>query len=238
MGIKMKKFIATLAFATTMLLPSVKAIAADLDTLPPPPPVEQLRPAAYDWSGGYVGGFIGAVCVDGTFNKTTAGPPVAVTQYLNAGCGLKGGGLVGYNIQMDDIVWGIEASGETTGNIVTNLTPGADFKYKMDGIGRLNARAGWAMDDNLLFVMGGAAYGMGRLTDNVSTATPTDYTANHWGWSVGAGIEHAVTDQFHIRMDYMFTHFFDNTYNTAVCCNVSGGPGNEHEVRAAAVWSF
>ncbi len=227
----MNKFFLRLALASVAILPAASALAADLDVMPPPPPVEELRPATYDWTGAYAGVMVGASCEDGEFTYSATGG-----KFLNAGCGFKGGGLFGYNLQMDNIVWGIEAGLESTSSLTRNKQVGADFKHSMPMIGRLNARVGYAVDDTLLFVTGGAAYASGLLVDNVST-TANKLKAKHMGWSVGAGIEHAMTDQFRIRMDYLFTNFDDAKYKTA-CCTIDGGPGNEHEIRAAAIWAF
>jgi outer membrane immunogenic protein len=234
----MKKFLLLSSFALSVFLPAATALAADLEPLPPPPPpVTELRSATYDWSGAYAGGWIGLTCVDGLASVTNAGPPVTTTSFLNAGCGAKGGALIGYNQQMDNVVFGIEADYGTSTNIVTNPTPGADFKYAMDGIGTLRGRLGYAFDDTMLFVTAGGAWGHGHLTDNYSTATPTDLYASHWGWTVGAGFEHAFTDQFRLKLDYLYTKFQDADY-TAACCNIHGGPGVDHEVRLGAIWAF
>ena len=227
----MHKLFLRLALITAAFVPAASALAADLDVPPPPPPIEELRSATYDWTGGYVGALVGSSCEDGKFTYSTTGD-----KFLNAGCGWKGGALAGYNLQMDDIVWGVEGSLETTGLLTDNPTPLIDFKHSMPLIGRLNARVGYAMDDTLLFVTAGGAYAKGLLIDNYST-TATKLRANHWGWSLGAGIEQAVTDQFRLRLDYTFTKFKDGTYKTA-CCTITGGPNNEQEVRAAAIWAF
>ncbi len=224
----MNKFFLRLALASVAIFPAASALAADVDVMPPPPPVEELRPATYDWTGAYAGVMVGASCEDGEFSTTV--------KFLNAGCGFKGGGLVGYNLQMDSIVWGIEAGLESTGTLTHNRQPLADFKHSLPLIGRLNARVGYAMDDTLLFVTAGGAFANGLLIDNVST-TATKLKAKHMGWSLGAGIEHAMTDQFRIRMDYLYTKFDDAKYKAA-CCAIDGGPGNEHEIRAAAIWAF
>lgn len=229
----MKKLI-SLVVALSALLPATTALAADYDTLPPPPPPPPLRAAAYDWTGGYVGGYIGMACVDGILHDNTGGG-----DFLNAGCGGKIGALGGYNIQMDEIVFGAEANIETTSNLVYNPqvgAPTADFKYRYDYIARLNGRIGWAMDDTLIFLQGGGAYAMSRLTDNVSTA-PADHLSGKWGVSIGGGIEQAVTDSFRLRFDYLFTHFFDSHYGCTAVCSIDGHE-NEHEVRAAAIWAF
>jgi outer membrane immunogenic protein len=228
----MHKFFLRLALITAAFVPAASALAADLDVMPPPPPpVEELRPATYDWTGGYVGVVVGTSCEDGTFTNTTNG-----AKFLNAGCGFKGGSLLGYNLQMDNIVWGVEAGIESTGLLTKNMQVGADFHHSMPFIGRLNGRVGYAMDDTLLFITAGGAYGKGLLIDNVST-TKTKLKANHMGWSLGAGVEHAVTDEFRLRMDYLFTRFNDAHYKAA-CCDIKGGPKNEHEVRVSAIWAF
>ena len=74
----MKKLLLALAFSTAALVPSATVRAADLD-VPPPPPVEELRPATYDWTGIYVGAWVGATCVDGELTEHTAGPPPLAT---------------------------------------------------------------------------------------------------------------------------------------------------------------
>jgi outer membrane immunogenic protein len=224
----MKKHLFLLAFATSILLPAATSLAADLD----PPPVTELRPATYDWSGAYVGGWAGLTCIDGIVTNVATS-----LNYLNAGCGLKGGVLAGYNQQIDDIVFGVEADWGKSGNIVFNPTPGADFKYAMDNIVTARARLGYAFDDTMFFVTGGGAWADGALTDNVSTASPNELSGSHWGWTVGGGVEHAFTDQLRIKLDYLYTKFNDTNY-TKACCNIHGGPGNDHEVRLGAIWAF
>jgi outer membrane immunogenic protein len=227
----MHKLFLRLAFLTAAFIPAASALAADLDVLPPPPPVEELRPATYDWTGGYAGLLVGAACEDGHFTSVASG-----AKFLNAGCGLKGGALAGYNLQIEDIVWGIEANLESAPHLTINDQAGGYFKHGLPMIGRFNGRIGYAMDDTLLFMTAGGAYAKGVLYDNYTT-TNTKLTGNHWGWSVGAGLEHAVTDQFRVRFDYLYTQFQDAKYEKA-CCMIKGGPDNEHEVRMAAIWAF
>ncbi len=227
----MNKFFLRLALASVAILPAASAFAADLDVMPPPPPVEELRPATYDWTGAYVGVAVGTSCEDGEFTYSATGG-----KFLNAGCGFKAGGIAGYNYQMDNFVMGFEAGLESTGTLTHNMQTGADFKHSLPLIGRLNARVGYALDDTLLYLTGGSAFANGLLIDNVST-TANKLKAKHKGWSLGAGVEHAMTDQFRLRMEYLYTKFNDAKYKTA-CCTINGGPGSEHEIRAAAIWAF
>jgi outer membrane immunogenic protein len=231
----MKKHLISLFVAASALVSVGSAIAADLDTLPPPP-VSNLRPATYDWSGFYVGAWAGLACLDGrgslTDNITPSGP------WANGGCGIKGGGLAGYNFQMEDIVFGAEADLGTTGDIVRNTEAGADFRFNMNYLATVRGRVGWAVDDTLFYVTGGGAYAQGEL-NGIVAATPSHLKADQFGWTVGAGIEHAMTDRLRLRLEYDYTQFpTTNYHDCAGTCNVDWNWGGEHEVKAAAIWAF
>ena len=230
----MMKHMLRLTVALGMLFPAVSAIAADLDTLPPPP-VSNLRPAHYDWTGVYAGGWIGLACLDGYGHLHDNGTGL---DWSNGGCGFKGGGLIGYNYQIDQFVLGAEADLGTTTDIVHNSLPGADFRFNMNYLATVRGRAGWAMDDTLFYITAGGAYAQGELNGIVS-ATPSHLKADQFGWTVGAGMEHAVSDRLRLRMEYLYTQFPTTNYSTCSgVCNVDWHWGGEHEIKAAAIWAF
>jgi outer membrane immunogenic protein len=226
----MKKFLLSLALTTAMVVPAASALAADLD-VPPPPPVEELRPASYDWSGFYVGGWVGATCIDGELTDN-AGP----TLWEMSGCGWKGGLLGGYNHQFEQWVVGLEGDWGMTGDIATNEEAGGDFAFSMDHIATIRARWGYAFDDTLLFLTGGAAWARGDL-DGIIAATPDHIKGTHWGWTFGGGMEHAITDQVRIKLDYLYTAFGGDNYVDG-CCNVTVHDFDDHEVRLGVIWAF
>jgi outer membrane immunogenic protein len=231
----MKKLLLLASFALSLILPVGSAIAADMDEPlpPPPPPVAELRPASYDWSGAYVGVWGGVACIDGILRDNTA-----ARSYINAGCGGKGGVLAGYNYQMDDIVMGVEADWGASGKVVHNIDPTADFSFAMNSIATVRGRLGYAFDDTLLFLTAGGAWATGDVNGIVSTL-PNHIHGNHYGWTIGGGFEHAVTDTIRLKMDYLYTQMNDVHY-TGGCgaCNVNVDWGGEHEVRVGAIWSF
>lgn len=216
-----------LSVAILALIPVAQVMAADA------PSVVQLRPAQYDWSGVYAGGWVGLACLDGSGSlvDNTAGKT-----FNNGGCGFKGGALVGYNYQFDQFVVGAEADLGTSTDIVRNTEPTADFRFNMNYLATLRGRAGWAMDDTLFYLTAGGAYAQGELNGIVSPK-PSHLTANQFGWTVGAGVEKAVSDHVRVRMEYLYTQFANTNYSNA-CCNVDWNWGGEHEVKAAAIWAF
>jgi outer membrane immunogenic protein len=229
----MKQFFVRLAFSVAALLPASSVLAADLDI--PPPPVEELRPATYDWSGAYVGAWAGVACMDGTATDTNI-----PTTYLLAGCGGKGGGLVGYNYQIDSLVLGVEADYGWGGKIAENPDPAVAISYKLNSIGTLRGRVGYAIDDTLIFATGGLAYANAELSGLAGPApsTPFAIDQNYMGWTIGGGIEQAVTDNFHLRFDYLYTKMGTENYSPCGACSVDVDWGGEHEVRLAAIWAF
>jgi outer membrane immunogenic protein len=236
----MKKYLLSAAVALAAMVPAASAIAADLDTVPPPP-VEHLRPSAYDWSGAYVGLWAGAACLDGRGSLTDNGAIGGPFVWNNGGCGIKGGGMLGYNHQIDNIVFGAEVDLGTTGDIVRNNEniggQAADFRFGMNYLSTFRGRVGWAQDDTLFYITAGGAYAQGVLNSISGAAPPNNLTADSWGWSVGGGIEHAVTDNFRLRLEYLYTQFGDTHYASG-CCDIDWKWGGEHEVKIGAIYAF
>jgi outer membrane immunogenic protein len=227
----MKKLLLIATVLAAFVQPGSIATAADLD--PPPPPVDHLRPATYDWSGGYVGGWIGTACIDGTLTDNSV-----PQTFENAGCGFKGGVMAGYNHQMDNIVFGVEADWGMSNAIVTNNEAGADYTFALDSIATLRGRLGYAMDDTMFFVTAGGAWARGDV--NSTTGGAADHLkSDHYGWTIGGGIEHAVTDQFRLKLDYLYTILGDGHYGTPCgTCDVDVHWGTEQEVRLGFIYAF
>jgi outer membrane immunogenic protein len=224
----MKSQLIKLALLTSTLVPSL-AFAADFE---PPPPVDDLRPASYDWTGIYVGIWGGNACMDGTADDGNA-------PYLLAGCGVKGGIVAGYNYQVRDWVLGIEADYGFGSKIADNVDPVAAIGYNLNSIGTVRGRVGYAFDDTLLFLTAGAAFAEGELSGLAgASSTPFSRKEDHVGWTIGGGIEHAMTDNFRIRLDYLYTEMNNKVYRPCGTCNIDVDWGGEHEVRLGALWAF
>jgi outer membrane immunogenic protein len=233
----MNKFFLRLALASVAILPAASAMAADLDVMPPPPPVEELRPATYDWTGAYVGAWVGETCIEGTLIEHAAGGDVL---WENSGCGHKGGVMAGYNHQFDNFVLGLEADWGMTGSIAENTEAGGDFAFKMDHLVTGRVRAGYAWDDTLFYYTGGLAWAKGDL-DGIIAADPNHIKGSHFGVSMGGGVEHAFTDQLRLRLEYIYTKFGkDNYYSTscAATCDVDIPKFDDHEIKVGLIWAF
>jgi outer membrane immunogenic protein len=234
----MTKFLLRLSLAAAALASvSVAAIAADMPEPPPPP---DIRPATYDWTGPYLGAVGAMVFLDTRYNPICPGggcdPELA-------GDGWAGGVVAGYNVQWDDFVAGVEADWMWGGKNAEDIVELVEVSF--DNIVTARARFGVAMDDTLIYITGGYA-GIDVDMDAVVGTTPYFLSDNHWhhGWTIGGGIEHAIWDNLHVRLEYLYASFDEKVYD--LLTGDLGDPGgliemgldDVHMVRAALTWNF
>ncbi|MEZ5819337.1 MAG: outer membrane beta-barrel protein [Xanthobacteraceae bacterium] len=218
----MKK-IALATVAISALLTGV-ASAADLAARPytkAPPPVV----AVYNWTGFYVGGHVGGAWTNeewvNTANNTAFGDLAPGQGFRQRGSGVTGGGHIGYNWQASNFVFGLEGSidGLSNSASVTNTFFGAGlddvFSWRTNWMASIVGRAGIAFNNNLLYVKGGWAGVNNRLSvsdtvgANVGSGTQTTW---HNGWTVGAGWEYGLTQNWILGVEYNYAAFETKSY--------------------------
>jgi outer membrane immunogenic protein len=173
-----------------------QAAAADLPVAPPQAPsvyVPTVRPV-YDWGGVYVG-------INGGygFGRSEWTTPLATTGRFNTS-GFNAGGTLGANYQISAFVFGIEGDLDWSGlqGTSTNCIPGCQTRNTW--ISTFRGRAGYAVDRVLFYGTGGGAYG--NIQAGAAGATLT--STNKIGWTGGAGVEAAFTDNWTARAEYLF----------------------------------
>lgn len=187
------------------------AHAADL-TVPPPEPAPE---AAYNWTGLYIGVHGGY-----GFGDFSSAPTDAYDGLKPDG--FFGGGQVGYNYQFaNNVVLGIEADvsfGDLKDDLSSRLGDPLeglfqlDYAAKIDTFGTVRGRAGYAFDRFLPYVTGGLAWGRGQLDfENTITVNGDVLVHNQasdkqtfTGWTVGAGLEYAVTQNVTAKLEYLY----------------------------------
>jgi outer membrane immunogenic protein len=182
------------------------ATAADLAARPytKAPPMVQ---AAYNWSGFYVGVNGGG----GTSHKCW--DIAGFSEGCHDATGGTVGGQVGYRWQTGPIVFGVEAQGnwaDFTGDNVSVLT-GNRNRTKIDAFGLFTGQVGYAFNNALVYVKGGAAvvddkYSIVTNPGSVFIAS-TDET--RWGGVVGVGLEFAFAPNWSAGVEY--DHMFMGT---------------------------
>jgi outer membrane immunogenic protein len=237
--------VASLTAAGLSIGLAAAASAADLSR-PAPAPVYTKAPmiAPPTWTGFYVGGnagWVGSVGNDVTLKGTDTGnggfgseladgsTPSSFHVPLN---GFIGGAQIGYNWQVSNWLWGIEADfdGVSASKSVSQINlPQPPFpprlpitttvSNKLDDLGTVRARLGWVVSNPfLIYATGGLAFGQTEL--GVSSVCPTCgpprnlSTVNKpWevGWTVGGGAEWMFARNWSAKAEYLYYDLGTNT---------------------------
>ena len=208
-----------LASVGAIALTGSAAFAADL-TYRAPPPVYVPPAPIFTWTGFYLGGQVGYAWArdNGSINNPAPGIPglpssifLPFTVNLN---GVIGGAHAGYNLQINQWVVGVEGSVDGTSLSKTQLV-GA-FPPFFQGLvdpkatvqGSIRGRLGIAFDRVLIYATGGAAFANFTVAYNTLPLGGVDQiTSTRTGWTVGGGLEYAVTNNWSIRGEYRYSDF-------------------------------
>jgi opacity protein-like surface antigen len=177
----------------------------------------------YDWTGFYAG-----VSAGSTWGRThwgyqgdTVDPDFA---------GVLAGGQAGYNYQTGQFVWGLEADAGFSNARGATGCPVQPVLYSCEdnigALGSLAGRFGYAWGRALFYAKGGWAYGdvtAGRSVNFVDPAAVSPPAvggvarSTNWenGWTVGAGMEFALTDRWSAKAEYMHYEFPQYAFTVA-----------------------
>lgn len=205
----MRRFASVGAGLLSIAVFSGSASAADLSA-----PIYTKAPAmaapVYNWAGFYIGlnggGASSHECL--TIFSVAGAPVFPNSEGCHDATGALVGGQIGYRWQVTSWVFGLEAQGDWADLKGSNPSRTAIIPYtnqtKIDAIGLFTSQIGYAWNNVLLYVKGGAA-----VTDNQyrSFFTATNVVFNQasetrWGGSAGAGIEFEFAPNWSIGVEY------------------------------------
>jgi outer membrane immunogenic protein len=244
----MKKLLAS---ASLLALSSVAVSAADLPMKAPP---MAMPVPVFSWTGCYVGAHVGGGTMHDSFtqdNSFSSGP-FDTNGNNGTGTGAVAGGQLGCNYQDGNAVFGLEGEGywsslkTTTGWSETSVGEGtttftSTTKNKDDF--SIAARAGIAFDRTLVYgkagwVWGNFAFGSSESfipTTGVGTLDTIAGTKTLNGLLLGAGIEHAFTPNWTVKLEYNFLDFGSGGTNFTACtagstppCSINPFSTSEH----------
>lgn len=202
------------------------AFAAEPAPTPPPPP-----PPPFTWTGLYIGGQIGYAWGHDpvSWSGISENDAFATGTFTQNPSGVIGGAHVGYNLQYNEwLVFGLEGSVDGTSlshtatvsvNDVTGATPGIITSTAQGNVqGSIRGRLGIAWDRALIYATGGVAFAGYNTTivdtTGFFTGVPgpnTTFSNTRAGWTVGGGIEYAITDNWWVRAEYRYSNFGHTT---------------------------
>ncbi|MBN8938139.1 MAG: porin family protein [Rhizobiales bacterium] len=201
----MKKFL--LAGAALVALAS-GAQAADLGVQRVAVPAAILAPS-FNWTGFYVGLNAGVGIANTNFRSLSAGT------VPGSNTGFVGGAQIGYNYQINNFVLGGEADFGYFGVSRSGLVGGGStvtWRTRWDG--SLRARAGVAIDRTLLYVTGGLAFADFGVRQTAALVPDISANQTRVGWTLGAGVEYAITPNWTVRGEYLYANYGSKTFST------------------------
>lgn len=190
-GMSIRSFAPAALLAASMAVAgapgAVRAQAADAFT--------PAAPVVYDWSGPYAGLSAGASWQ--TFDTAFGFVP---TRGAFDATGFTGGIFAGIQAQSDRFVYGVETDINFNTGDDTRLIAGVPVTAENDWFSTLRGRVGYAAGNVLLYGTGGLAVGNVAVSAAGFSASDTRV-----GWTVGAGLEAALTANFTLRGEYLYT---------------------------------
>lgn len=212
---------ATPTFAADLPQPAAPPPQAPAAYIPPAPPV-------YNWGGIYVGinGGYGFGNSDWNADSTSGFPG---TGSFNV-TGPLVGGTIGANFQTGQFVFGVEADGDWSDiKGSASMACGADtcsFQTSNDWLATLRGRVGYAFDRVLLYGTAGGAAGSVKTTfTDTTVGFSASSSSTEFGWTAGAGVEFALTDNITAKLEYLFVDLSNGTFSCAAgVCTGAGGP--------------
>ena len=215
-------------------LSAAPALAADLAARTYTKAPAMVAPI-YNWGGFYVGLNGGGGSSHKCWDATSVGG-VAITSTAE-GCHDATGGLVGgqvgYRWQAANWVFGLEAQGDWANlkgsNSSTLIAPflapfGVNFtnNTKIDAIGLFTGQVGYAWNNVLAYVKGGAAVTHDKYSGIASAAGLVNVTFDtasetRWGGAVGAGLEFGFAPGWSVAVEY--DHLFMGSRNNTFTLN-------------------
>ncbi|MFY9882927.1 MAG: outer membrane beta-barrel protein [Pseudolabrys sp.] len=118
-----------------------------------------------------------------------------MTNFSGDPSGIAGGGQLGYNWQVGQFVFGAETDIQVSGADDTF----APWKFSNPWFGTLRGRAGYAINNVLLFASAGLAYG--NLTANLAGLEESKTLV---GWAGGLGMEVGFTPNWTPKVEYLY----------------------------------
>ena len=180
------------------------------------------------WDGAFVGGFIGYGWGTVTDDDSVIAAPGLPSDQLDAAGWLIGANLGANFTVSDGFVLG--AVGDVAWSTISGYDAGTDVDYDINWAASLRGRAGFDAGAFMPYLTAGLA---------VAGATADEAGAEsgqvHFGWTAGAGVEVAATDNLSVDLQYRYSDYGAASYDIGVPTDLSL---TTHTVTAGVNYSF
>ena len=211
----MKKLV--LAAVGLIAMATTSASAADMAARPYAKAPAPIAVSLYNWGGFYLG-------INGGWGSSRKcwdeiSTPVTFALGCHDATGGTIGGQIGYRWQAASWVFGLEAQGNWAdfhgSNPIIGL-PALTNDTHVNAFGLFTGQIGYAMNNALLYVKGGAAVTSDRYRTFITgtgVAVANTIDDSRWGGVVGVGLEYGFTPNWSVAVEYDHMFMQNRTYN-------------------------
>lgn len=197
--------------------------------------------SAYNWSGAYIGAQIGY----GWGKSEMSIPGIGVASYPDPD-GLLGGVYGGFNYQFSsNVLLGIEgdfAFAKVRGDDIAyeNGIPAPDavIDSDMNWTGAIRGRVGYALDRFLPYLSAGVAFADYDHSGTSGGAIAGSFSQTYTGWTLGAGVDFALTDHVILRGEYRYTDFGSEDFPVLPSFNAHDLDLSTNDIRFGIAYKF
>jgi outer membrane immunogenic protein len=168
-----------------------------------PPPAYVVVPFV-SWTGLYLGGHAGGAWSDVDWSNIS----VTGERFSESGSGFIGGGQIGYNYQIGNLLLGVEATvsgADVSKDFRSIVVPNAQFSADIDTVVTVTGRFGFVSDQWLLYGKAGWAGAQVDFSGR-NPAIHDSFSFDNWrnGWTLGAGLEYKLNRYMSFGVEYSF----------------------------------
>jgi outer membrane immunogenic protein len=184
----------------------------------------------YNWTGFYAG-----INGGGGFGHSEWDNLLGTAGFDTSG-GLIGGTL-GYNYEMNRVVFGVEGDVDYStikGDTNTGICVGIVCETRNQWLGTARGRIGYAFDRLMPYLTAGGAFGDVKMTPS-GIASETETRA---GWTAGGGVEFGIAGPWSAKLEYLYVDLGKANCSLTTCGTPTDVDFNANVVRAGINYRF
>jgi outer membrane immunogenic protein len=188
--------------ASVALVAGLGASAAVADGYGPPPGYAVVP--FVSWTGLYIGGHVGGAWSEIDWSNIN----LTGERFNKSDSGFMGGGQIGYNYQIGNLLLGVEATisgADLSRDFRSIVVPTARFGADINTIATVTGRFGFVSDQWLFYGKAGWAGAQVDFSGR-NTALHDSFAFDNWrnGWTLGAGLEYKINRIMSVGVEYSF----------------------------------
>ena len=162
----------------------------------------------YDWSGLYFGGHVGYSRGSAQVGLGDPDPTSFSKSFGSLGAGIQ----AGYNrVLPSRLLLGVEADLSVLNYLSADdlawfrTTADTDLAEKIELMGTLRGRVGYAFDHWMIYATGGVAWSLGRFLESPGATDDVDKAIHVYkGWAAGIGTEVPIEHGWTAKLEYLY----------------------------------